>query len=411
MSSTTSEPVVLGADFERDPHGAGARLRELGAVHEVVMPTGLKVWWVTRWEEGRALLADARLSKNVTDAGKLFERHQSDMSRQRDYSHVINRSMVNLDPPDHTRLRGLVAKAFTMRQVTGLRPRIEEIADEVLGALEGRVEFDVIADFAVPLVSTVIFELLGVPERCRADFMAGTAVLTSDSDRQAAQEASKALFTLVSDIVTAKRADLGDDLLSSLILAADGSDRLSDDEIVSFAVLLFVGGFDTTVSLLGNGTLALLRNPDQLAVVRDDPALLPGAVEEFLRYDGPGHISHWRRTVEPVTVGEVTIPAGEFVFIALLSANRDPARFPEPDRLDVARSAQGHLAFGHGIHHCIGAPLARAEGEIAFRRLLAYFPSLTLAVDPEELTWRPSAIHHGLRSLPVRTAPRCGGTE
>ncbi|MEU6803019.1 cytochrome P450 family protein [Streptomyces neyagawaensis] len=406
MSSTTSEPVVLGAEFVRDPHGVNARLRELGAVHEVVMPTGLKVWWVTRWEEGRALLADARLSKNVADAGKLFERHQSDMSRQRDYSHVINRSMVNMDPPDHTRLRGLVTKAFTMRQVAGLRPWIEEVADEVLGSLAGRAEFDVIADFAVPMVMTVISDFLGVPVADRDEFCAHASVLTSDGDREAAAKASNALAELVSGMVTAKRADLGEDLLSSLILAADGLDRLSDDEIISFTVLLFVGGFDTTVNLVGNGMLALLRHPDQLAAVRDDPALLAGAVEEFLRYDGSANISHWRRTVEPVTVGEVTIPAGEFVFIALGSANRDPARFPEPDRLDVTRTAQGHLAFGHGIHHCIGAPLARAEGEIAFRRLLAHFPSLELTVDPEELQWRPSMLHHGLRSLPVRTAQR-----
>jgi cytochrome P450 len=370
------------------------------------MPTGLKAWLVTHYEEGRALLADSRLSKDIADAGHLFENQQTDMSRQRDYSHVIQRSMINMEPPDHTRLRGLVAKAFTVHQVTRLRPRIEQLADELLGSLASRAEFDLIAEFAAPLVSTVISELLGVPEADRAEFRARSAVLTVDASRAAVTEASDALVPLVSEIVAAKRADLGDDLLSSLILAADGDDRLTHEEIVSITIVLFVGGFDTTVNLIGNGMLALLRNPDQLAALRTDPSLLPNAVEEFLRFDNSANISHFRRTTEPVRIGDVTVPAGEFVFIGLISANRDAARFADPDRLDITRETSGHLAFGRGIHHCVGAPLARAESEIAFGRLLAHLPSLSLAVEPDELTWRSSMLHHGVLSLPVRTGPR-----
>ncbi|MEH0576775.1 cytochrome P450 [Streptomyces sp. B21-108] len=403
MTSPTAEPVVLGADFVRDPHSVYDRLRKEGAVHRAILPTGLKVWLITSYEEGRALLADPRLSKNMADAGHLFELHQTDMSRQRDYSHSIHQSMINMDPPDHTRLRGLVGKAFTMRQVNRLRPRIEEIADELLDSLTGRTEFDLVADYAAPLVSTVISELLGVPEGVRAEFRETSEILTSDADRDVVNKRSNALLTLVSAIVEAKRADPDDRLLSSLILAADGEDRLSHEEVVSLAVVLFVGGFDTTVNLIGNGTLALLRNPDQLAELRADPSLLPGAVEEFLRFDGSANISHFRRTTDAVPVGDMTIPADEFVFVGLLAANRDAARYPEPDVLDVTRSATGHLAFGHGIHHCVGAPLARAESEIAFGRLLARFPVLDLAIDPEELTRRPSMFHRGVRSLPVRT--------
>ena len=184
---------------------------------------------------------------------------------------------------------------------------------------------------------------------------------------------------------------------------APGEDRLSHEEVVSLAIVLFVGGFDTTVSLIGNGTLALLRNPDQLAELRADPSLLPGAVEEFLRFDGSANISHFRRTTDAIPVGDMTIPADEFVFVGLLAANRDAARYPDPDALDVTRSATGHLAFGHGVHHCVGAPLARAESEIAFGRLLARFPVLDLAISPEGLTRRPSMLHRGVRSLPVRT--------
>lgn len=406
MRPSTTEPVVLGSDFLRDPHAVYARLRELGAVHHVIMPTGLKVWLVTDYEPGRALLLDPRLSKNMVDAGHLFERHQTDMSRQRDYAHVTQRSMVNTDPPDHTRLRGLVSKAFTMRQVTRLRPRIEQIADELLDSLTGRAEFDLVAEFSTPLVSTVISELLGVPEGDRAEFRERSLVLAVDASREVVTEASDALLALVDELVAAKRADLGDDLISSLILAADDSDRLTHAELVSIIILLFVGGFDTTVNLIGNGTLALLRNPDQLAALRADPSLLPGAVDEFLRFDGSAKVSHFRRTTEPVPVGDVTVPAGEFVFVGLAAANRDAARFAEPDRLDVTRAASGHLAFGHGLHHCVGAPLARAEAEIAFGRLLAHFPSLELAVDPDELEWRHSMLHRGVRALPVRTAPR-----
>ncbi|WP_105967725.1 cytochrome P450 family protein [Streptomyces geranii] len=403
MSSPTTEPVVLGADFVRDPHSVYDRLRAEGAVHRAIMPTGLKVWLITSYEEGRALLADPRLSKNMADAGHLFTLHQTDMSRQRDYSHSIQQSMINMDPPDHTRLRGLVGKAFTMRQVNRLRPRIEEIADELLDSLAGRTEFDIVDDYAAPLVSTVISELLGVPEGDRAEFRTTSEILTSDADRDEVNKASNALLTLVSAIVEAKRAEPDDRLLSSLILAADGEDRLTHEEVVSLAVVLFVGGFDTTVNLIGNGTLALLRNPDQLAALRADPSLLPGAVEEFLRFDGSANISHFRRTTAAVPVGDTTIPADEFVFVGLLAANRDAARYPDPDALDVTRSATGHLAFGHGIHHCVGAPLARAESEIAFGRLLNRFPVLNLAIDPEKLTQRPSMLHRGVRSLPVRT--------
>jgi cytochrome P450 len=201
-------------------------------------------------------------------------------------------------------------------------------------------------------------------------------------------------------LIAEKRGNPGEDMLSDLVHASDEGDSLSEAELVSMAFLLLVAGHETTVNLIGNGVLALLREPAQLAALREDPALLPGAVEEFLRFDGPLHFATQRVTTEPVEIGDVTIPAGQFVVISLLGANRDPERFPDPDRLDITRPAAGHVAFGHGIHHCVGAPLARLEAEIAIGALLARFPAIRLSADT--LRWRASSLMHGLETLPVR---------
>ncbi|MFG7947022.1 cytochrome P450, partial [Streptomyces cacaoi] len=206
------------------------------------------------------------------------------------------------------------------------------------------------------------------------------------------------------DLVERKRAHPGEDLLTRLVHVSEDGDRLSRNELISTALVLLTGGFETTVNLIGSGTLALLRHPDQLALLRERPELLPGAVEEFLRYETPNNLSSPRYATEPVELGGVTVPEGHFVMVSWLAANRDD-RFAAPDRLDITRPAAGHLAFGHGIHHCVGAPLARLEGEIAFGRLLARFPGLALAAAPENLRWRHSTAMHGLEELPVRLHP------
>jgi cytochrome P450 len=281
---------------------------------------------------------------------------------------------------------------------------VRRIADDLVDAmLAGGGEGDLIAEFAFPLPITVICELLGVPLRDRDAFRAWSnaiaAGMGSGMDNRAVADA---LDAYIRELVAAKRADLGDDLLSELIAVRDDTDRLSESELVGMVFLLLIAGHETTVNLIGNGAYLLLTHPDQLARLAADPGLIPKAVEEFLRYESPVETSTPRFTTEPVEVGGVTIPAGELVLVALASANRDPERFAGADRFDVERNDSAHVAFGHGIHFCLGAPLARMEGQVAFETLLSRLPGLALAVAPDALAWRPGILMRGLVDLPVR---------
>lgn len=396
----TQEPVALDRDFTSDPHGLMAALRTEGPVRQAVMRRGLRVWLVTGYDDVRALLADPRLSKDSDRAADLFERHSGQQSVA--FADSLARHMLNTDPPDHTRLRKLVNKAFTPRAVARLRPRIEEITERLLDEIARAGAVDLLASFAFPLPITVICELLAVPEDDRVAFARWSNVLVSAAAPEEIEDASTRMAKFLQELIVAKRAEPADDLLSDLVHASDEGDSLSGAELVSMAFLLLLAGHETTVNLIGNGVLALLRNPDQLAALRADPSLLPGAIEEFLRYDGPVNIATLRFTTEAVEVGGVTIPEGEFVMASLLSANRDAAKFADPEGLDVTRPAGGHLAFGHGIHYCVGAPLARLEAQIALGGLLQRFPDLRLDGEPEELGWRDSTLMRGLEQLPVR---------
>ena len=321
--------------------------------------------------------------------------------------------MLNTDPPNHTRLRKLVTKAFTARRVAGLRPRVEAITASLLDAIEARVAvlkdaggedaIDLIEAFAFPLPVTVICELLGVPARDRAQFRQwSNAIVASEGEPGSFRTAGAAMYHYFTRLVAAKRAQPADDMVSALIEARDSGDSLDERELIAMLFLLLVAGHETTTNLIASGALALLTNPAELARLRCDPSLLPGAVEELLRYTNPLNHATDRFTLEPVEIGGVTIPAREWVLCATSSANRDPHRFGDPDRLDVGRDAGGHVAFGHGIHYCLGAPLARLEGEVAFGALFGRFPGLSLAADPATLRWRPSSLIHGLEALPVR---------
>jgi cytochrome P450 len=575
----------------RDPRAVYLGLRTEAPAQQVVMPDGVPGWLVTNHAEAKLLLDDRRLSKDHRRAIEIPDNPAGV------YALPLANHMLNLDPPDHTRLRKLVSKAFTARAVSRLRPVIEQIADDLLNAMAqaltpptpappasptdstlpasnptvpapnptappvdsplpapdpttitlaaqtsnlapptrdltvpvadptapapdptvsaadlavpapdpvvpsidpavpapdlaaaardpavpapdlaapatdlavpaldptasasdltapaidlsaaqadpaapatdptapaidstapasdlavaasdptapatdpaaGAAEHatvDLLDALAFPLPIAVISELLGVPHADRERLRAWSKAFTSGVPIDVLINASDEVSHYLADLVAAKRAQPTDDLLSDLVQVTDEGDRLSENELVSMALLLIVAGHETTVNLIANSVLALLRHPDQLAALRADPSLMPGAVEEFLRYDGPIHIATLRFTTEPVPVGDVTIPAGEFVMISLLAANRDGERFSDPDRLDITRPVGGHLAFGHGIHYCVGAPLARLEAQITLSRLLARFDTLTLAGDPTELVWRGSLLIHGLRNLPVR---------
>jgi cytochrome P450 len=314
--------------------------------------------------------------------------------------------MLNCDPPDHERLRRLVNKAFTARRVERLRPRIASIAAELLDGMSARREVDLLASFAFPLPITVICELLGIPVADRDDFRAWSATLISNNPPSGRYEAhANAMVGYLRALLAAKRRHISDDMLSALIEARDSGDRLSEDELVSMALLLLVAGHETTVNLIGTGMLALLLNPGELARLRAGPSLMAGAVEELLRYVHPVSHATFRFAAEPVEIGGAAIGRGEIVLVSLSGANRDLSRFADAARLDIGRDSSGHLSFGHGIHYCVGAPLARLEAEIAFGGLLGRFGSMTLAVPPDSLRWRPSTLIHGLEALPVRLYP------
>ncbi|MBB4685136.1 cytochrome P450 [Amycolatopsis jiangsuensis] len=358
---------------------------------------------VTGYEDARALLTDSRVSKSNQGArellaAKIGEENLSGLGT------LLGDHMLNSDPPDHTRLRKLVNRAFTARTVARLRPRIEEITRELLDGMAGQEQADLMTAFALPLPITVICELLGVRPEDRGEFSgwSNTLLAGATEDFGAIEQAAVQMHGYLASLVEGKRAEPGEDMLSALVLATDEGDALTEQELVGMAFLLLVAGHETTVNLIGNATLALLRAPEQAAKLRADPELLPGAVEEFLRFDGPINLATMRYTTEDVPVGDSTIPAGEFVQVSLLAANRDEGRFPDPDDLDVTRPPGGHLAFGHGIHYCVGAPLARLEAEIALGGLLNRFPDLTLAVPEDELDYRKSTLVHGLNALPVR---------
>ncbi|MFI9355278.1 cytochrome P450 family protein [Streptomyces lydicus] len=408
MSERTPVADAFGdADFMQDPHAVYRRLRAQGPVHRTTLPKGvplfggLPVWVVSTYSAVRAALTDPRLSTDLKHTSALFARHGTDTAGGA-FGAALARHMLHSDPPDHTRLRKLVNKAFTPGAVDRLRPRIEDITSGLLDAMKGREQVDLLAEFAFPLPVTVICELLGVPEADRADFTRWSQRLVSGPSAEEVAAAQASMVGYLTELTAAKRAEPQDDILSALVQAGDEGDRLADSELVPMAFLLLVGGHETTTNLIGNGTLHLLRDRAKLRALRDDPALLPGAVEEFLRFEGPIKHATFRYTTDEVEVDGVRIPAGELVLVSLVSANRDSERFTDPDRLDLTRAPGGNLAFGHGIHYCVGAPLARLEAQIAFRQLLDRYPDMELAAEPAELYWRASTLMRGLHSLPVR---------
>jgi cytochrome P450 len=391
----------LGAGYFADPYSVHARLRAEQPVARVIMPGGTPAWLITGYAAARAALTDPRLVKMPEgwrpDPDSLFA--------------ALEMHMLNSDPPDHERLRKLVNKAFTARRVEQLRPRITAITTALLDDMPTGQEIDLLAAFAFPLPVTVICELLGVPVADRDRFRAWSASIVSETvSPEVFQGHATAMIGYFRDLLADRRREPADDLLSALISARDEGDQLSENELLSMAWLLLVAGHETTVNLIGGGVLALLLHPGELARLRADPGLVGGAVEELLRYVSPVNDATYRFTREPVEFDGVSIAAGEVVLVSLSGANRDPSRFAGPDGLDVGRDSTGHLAFGHGIHYCVGAPLARLEAEIAFGALLGRFGSITLAMPAQTLRWRPSSLIHGLESLPVRLDGRLSGS-
>jgi cytochrome P450 len=390
--------------FKADPYPTYSELRSSAPVHRITLPDGRGVWLVTRHEDVLAVFKDERFVKNWRKV--LTPEQLAQIPPIPEVMEPLSANMLDTDPPDHRRLRALVSKAFTPRLIEHMRPRVQEIADTLLDAVQDRGEMDLIDDYAFLLPITVIAELLGVPAEDRNSFREWSdAAVSGDTSREHLEKVlipnMQAFIDYLRQMFEEKRRNPAEDLVSALVRAEEAGDQLSEDELLGMVFLLLVAGHETTVNLIGNGVLALLQHPDQLEKLRADPSLIRDAVEELLRFDGPVETSTERFAREDVRIGETVIPRGEMVLVVIAAADRDPDRFPDPDALDITRSDNKHLAFGKGIHHCLGAPLARMEGQIAISTLLRRMPELRLKGSPESLSWRSGMVLRGLQGLPV----------
>jgi cytochrome P450 len=398
-------------DYDRDdPYPLFAQVRADGPVHQVTLADGHRAWLIVGHEEAKAALNHPGLSKDMHAAlardgavvaeglpGPTFARH-----------------MLSVDPPDHTRLRRLTSAAFSRPRITALRPRIQAIVDGLLDDLEARGDtvVDLVKGFAFPLPFTVISELLGVlePDRNHLGDWITTLLAPSSAPEPPAEAvaASANVVRYLTELLAHKRAAPGEDLVTDLVRAADQDRALSEQEMLSTIFQLMVAGHDTTTSLIGNGTVALLLHPHQRDALVADPALVPHAIEEILRWDAPVPHSTFRYTTQEVALGGTAIPPFAQVIISLAAANRDPDRYANPDTLDITRADTSHLAFGHGIHHCLGARLARLEAVIALTTLHGRFPTMRLAVPPSALRWGhgDGLVLRGLSELPVILSPQ-----
>jgi cytochrome P450 len=400
--------VILNPDlssprFKADPFPFYARLRNESPVHPVMLPGKQRAWLITRYDDVVAALRDERLAKDRLNAMSAEQKKKQPWMPP--MFRPLTRNMLDLDPPDHTRLRALVQKAFTPRLIEDLRSRIVTIANELLAEVAKKRRMDVIRDFALPLPTIVIAEMLGVPVEDRGKFHRWSAgIVAANWSRWSTIRAVPnviAFIRYIRRLTAARRRDPRNDLVSALVAANDAGDRMSDDELLAMIFLLLIAGHETTVNLIGNGTLALLQHPDQRERLRNDATLMKSAVEELLRFGSPLETATERFAREDIVLHGTTIPRGEMVFAVLSSANRDERQFANPDVLDLAREPNRHVSFGLGIHYCLGAPLARMEGQIAFEAMLREQPRLRLAYPDKPLRWRRGLVLRGLESLPV----------
>ncbi|GAB1541466.1 cytochrome P450 [Scytonema sp. NUACC21] len=392
--------------FQANPYPTYAYLRKNAPIYQVMQSNGRPLWLVTRYEDAIAVLRDPRFVKDFRNA--IMPEELAELPPDEPTLTLLERSMLDSDPPNHTRLRGLVSKAFTPRRIEQLGARIQEIAEELLDAVQDKGSMDLIAEYAFPLPMNVISEMLGIPDEDCDKFhnwskalVEGINVMDPYFDKTALAVAAE-FFEYIRILLDKRRKTPADDLISTLIMAEEQSDKLNEDELISMIHLLILAGHETTINLIGNGVLALLQHPDQLALLKNNPSLIKPAVEEFLRYEASVQTASSRYTKEDVEIDGQIIPRGELVLVVLGAANHDPKHFNKPDELNITRQNNQHIAFGYGIHHCLGAQLARLEGQIAINTLLRRLPNIKLAVAPEELRWRPGLNIRGLEALPVK---------
>jgi len=397
MKKTPDSPLAQ-ADYKANPYAYYAQLRDETPVHKTTLPNGVEVYLVSRYADVQAGLKDSRLVKNIVNARepRLVDKLGLNLN---------NSNMLRADPPEHTRLRKLANEAFKPKYINQMRGHIEEIANQLIDAVQAGGKMDLIADFAFPLPITVISEMLGVPAKDHEKFRAWSSdLIASGALSSETPHFSTDIIQLVNyvrKLVADHRKHPKDDLTSQLIDAEEGGDKFNDREIIGTTILLLIAGHETTVNLIGNGMLALLQYPEQLDKLKQDPSLIKPAVEELLRFVNPVQAVN-RYASEDMEIAGTMIPKGSHVMMMIAAANHDPSQFAHADTLNITADEAKHVAFSQGIHYCLGAPLARLEGEIAIATLLHRLPNIQLAVAPEALSWRPAFELRGLNALPVR---------
>ncbi|WP_342569987.1 cytochrome P450 [Paenibacillus sp. FSL R5-0749] len=397
-----SKVDFMDHSFIQQPFPVYEKLRAEEPVHRLLLPSGHAAWMVTRYEDAVNILQDSRFVTGVLD-----NRNDETEESLPPHQAIISRNLISVGPEDHRRLRRLIQKAFTPRMIERLRGRIVEISDELLDKIQAgnTREFDLIEDYAFPLPIIVICEMLGVPLKDQDKFRAwSNTIMESVSNPQMNQESDevmKAFVDYLQELITQRRNHIQQDLISDLIGIEEEGDKLTEQELYALVFVLIIAGHETTVNLIGNGMLALLEHPQQKQLLMDQPDLIQAAVEEVLRFNGPAEISNVRWATENVDFQGIQIRQGDMMLVALSSANRDSSQYENPDTFDITRKVNDHIAFGKGIHYCLGAPLARLEGEIAINALLHRLPEIRLNTDAKLLEWRPGMIIRGLKAFPV----------
>lgn len=392
-TNETSQPEFFTREFTQNPYPVYEKLRQNDPIYRVMFPQGEFGWIISRYEDAVEVLKDNRFSKDV------IKRYGPDEQN------IFVHNMLFSDPPDHRRLRGLVQKAFTPRLIEGMRSHIQDIADDLLDNLNSQEKMNLIDEFAFPLPIIVISEILGVPLEDQDKFRLWSNSIidaTSSEHAEVFEKHAKEFIDYLNNWFAKVREQPGDDLISQLVVAEESGEQLTEKELLGVVALLIIAGHETTVNLIGNGVLALLEHPEQRDLLIKQPELIHNAIEEMLRYNGPVEFSTSRWASEDIEFHGHHIAEGEIVIVALDSANRDEEKFKNADVFDITREKSAHLAFGKGIHLCLGAPLARLEGEIAINTLLRRFPNMQLQTDVNELEWRPGMIVRGVKEIPVQ---------
>ncbi len=409
MTANKPNPIatenIASSEFKARAYPYYARLRDEAPVHQVkAVGNRSSAWLITRFEDVSRLLKSDQLVKDRRNAMTPAQLKKTNTIPG--FLKALERNMLDLDVPDHTRLRGLVHQGFTPRLIERMRTRVQSLSEELIYSAKRNGQMDLIHDYALPIPVTIISEMLGIPQRERESFTRySSAMLKATVSPMSAFFSIPQIMlfvALVRRVIKLKRKQPEDDLISALASVEEAGDYLSEDELLAMIMLLVIAGHETTVNLIGNGTLALLTHPDQLERLRNDPAIMKPAIEELLRFDSPVEFATERYTRDDLELHGVKIPKGELVYLVIASANRDETQFANPNNLELNRDPNKHLSFGQGIHFCLGAPLARLEASIAFQTLLREAPNLKLAVNANNLRWRSGMNLRGLEKLPVK---------